>query len=392
MTRNGSTRREFIKLTGMSTLGLALSDAVTTGASAYRKSQDMNVYIGTYTSGKSEGIYLYRLNITTGELSPVYTAKGIVDPSYIALDHRHRYLYAVNEVNDFGGKKSGAISSFAIDQKTGALKLLNQQPSLGAHPCYLTVSKDNKYLLVANYTGGNVAVFPIRSDGSLGAAVAFEQYHGTGVDPKRQEGPHAHCIVLDNNQRHAYSCDLGTDKVMIYKFDSRTGKLSPNQQPWVALTPGAGPRHLTFHPKGRHAYVVNELNSSVTAFEYNDETGNLKEAQSVPTLPAAHQGPNTCADIHIAPGGRFLYCSNRGNDSIVAYEINETTGILRFIHLEPTQGKTPRNFVIDPTGNFMLVANQNSDNVVTFRLDKQTGAIAPTGHVANVPSPVCLKF
>lgn len=353
---------------------------------------DMHFYIGTYTSGKSEGIYLYRLDATTGEMSHVSTTKGVVDPSYLALDHRGKYLFAVNEVTDFGGKKSGAISAFAINQGTGDLRFLNQQASAGGAPCYLSVNRQGRFVLVANYTGGNVSVLPVRPQGSLGEIVDLDQHHGSSVNRERQEGPHAHCIVLDPAEEHAYSCDLGTDRVMIYDFNSKTGKLTPNKESWVQTSPGAGPRHITFHPDGRRAYVINELDATVSVFEHDQKTGALKEIQNLRTLPADFKGANTSADIHVAPNGRFLYCSNRGHDSIAAFEIDRGTGKLSFIQHVPTQGKNPRNFVIDPTGAFILVANQGSDNIVAFRLDRSTGKLLPTGHVANVPSPVCLKF
>ena len=386
-----STRREFLMISGIGTLGVFASGF--TGAVSPRvPPSDMFFYIGTYTSGKSEGIYLYRLNAGTGELTHVSTTKGVVDPSYLALDHRGRFLFAVNEVTDFRGKKSGAISAFAINQRTGELRFLNQSASAGGAPCYLSVNRQGKFVLVANYVGGNVSVLPVRPQGTLGEVVDLEQHNGSSVNHERQEGPHAHCIVLDTTEEHAYSCDLGTDRVMIYDFNAETGKLTPGKEPWVQTSPGAGPRHITFHPDGRRAYVINELDATVSVFEQDKKTGALKEIQNLRTLPADFKGANTSADIHIAPNGRFLYCSNRGHDSIAAFEIDKGKGKLSFIQHEPTQGKNPRNFVIDPTGAFMLVANQGSDNIVSFRLDRTTGKLLPTGHIANVPTPVCLKF
>lgn len=385
----GVARREFLKIAGLATLGCAVPELT---LARNERRGELLVYVGTYTSGKSEGIYLYRLDLTSGKLRHAATTKGVKDPSFIALAPGTRSLYAVNEVEDFGGKKSGALSSFAIDQPTGNLRLLNQQPSLGGAPCYVDVDRSGRFVLVANYSGGNIAVLPIRSDGSLGEAIDVKQYVGSSINVERQEGPHAHCIVLDPANRFAYGCDLGTDKVMIYRFDARRGKLIPGRTPWVQLKPGAGPRHITFHPDGKYAYVINELHATVTAFAHDRDRGNLKEVQTIPTLPADFTGENTSADIHVSPDGRFLYCSNRGHDSIAAFQIAPRSGELTFVAHQSSGGKAPRNFAIDPTGRFLLVANQKSDNIVTYRRDLKTGQLTATGHVAEVPSPVCLKF
>ena len=383
-------RREFLKIAGLGTLSLVLPEhAYGLGA---ERSGELLVYVGTYTSGKSEGIYLYSLNLASGELKHIATTKGVKDPSYLALAPSRRYLYAVNEVEEFAGKKSGAVSAFVVDQRTGDLRLLNQQPSLGGAPCYVVVDRTGSFVLVANYVGGNVAVLPVRNDGSLGEATDLKQDQGSSINAERQEGPHAHCIVLDPAYRFAYTCDLGTDKIMIFRFDMRRGKLIPNEIPWVQVKPGAGPRHLTFHPGGKYAYVINELHATVTAFAHDLAEGHLKEVQTIPTLPMSFKDANTSADIHVSPDGKFLYCSNRGHDSIAAFQINRRNGMLTFIARESTAGRTPRNFAIDPTGAFLLVANQNSDNIVTFRRDRKTGRLSATGHVAEVPSPVCLKF
>ncbi|HVQ38725.1 MAG TPA: lactonase family protein, partial [Pyrinomonadaceae bacterium] len=278
-----------------------------------------------------------------------------------------------------------------VNQQTGDLRLLNQQPSLGGAPCYVTVDDTGKFVLVANYVGGNVAVLPIRSDGSLGEATDLKQHQGSSINGDRQGSPHAHCIVLDEANKFAYACDLGTDKIMIYHLDERQGKLIPNDPPWAQAKPGAGPRHLTFHPNGKHAYVINEMHVTITTFAVDRRTGNLREVQTVPTLPREPTAADSGADIHVSPDGRFLYCSNRGHDSISAFEIDRG-GQLSLIAHESTRGKTPRNFAIDPTGTFLLVANQRSDSIVTFRIDSKSGRLSATGHVAEVPSPVCLKF
>ena len=385
-------RREFLKFAGLGALGLTLSELPFVRVLGAERSGELLVYVGTYTTGKSEGIYLYRLNLSSGELKHVATTKGVVNPSFLALAPSRRYLYAVNEVGDFAGKKSGAVSAFAADQRTGELRLLNQQPSLGADPCYVDVDAGGRFVLIANYTGGNVTVFPVERDGSLGPATDMKQDQGSSINRERQESPHAHCIVLDPTNRFAYQCDLGTDKIMIYRFDARNGKLLPNEQPWVQVKPGAGPRHLAFGPSGKYVLVLNELHSTVTTFARDPGKGSLKELQTLSTLPKDFTGTNTSADIHVSPDGRFLYCSNRGHDSIAIFTIDPRHGALTSVGHEFTRGMTPRNFAIDPTGRFLLVANQKSDNVVVFRIDERRGRLSPTGHIAGVPAPVCLKF
>jgi len=385
-------RREFIKTAGLSTLALALPQHGLAHVLRSARPGELLVYVGTYTSGKSEGIYLYKLNLSSGELSHVATTRDVKDPSYLTLAPSRRYLYAVNELEEFAGQKTGAVSAFAVDQRTGDLRLLNQQPSLGGSPCYVVVDRTGKFVLVANYSGGNVAVFPVDRNGSLGAAADVRQNEGSSVNTERQQGPHAHCIELDATNRFAYVCDLGTDKIMIFRFNQRQGKLIPGKVPWVQAKAGAGPRHLTFHPGGKFAYVLNELHATVTAFAHDRVDGNLKEIQTTPTLPRETTAADTGADIHVSPDGRFLYCSNRGHDSIAAFKIDQRNGGLTFVAHEPAGGKTPRNFAIDPTGTFLLVANQKSDNIVTFRRDRKTGRLSATGHAAEVPSPVCLKF
>jgi 6-phosphogluconolactonase len=384
-----NSRRELIKSIGLA--GLSLSFPFHKKAMGF-STEDLILYVGTYTRGKSEGIYLYRFNLTSGELKPLSIAKGITNPSYLAIDANRKYLYSVNETSEFSGKPTGALTAFAIDQRTGELRELNQQPSHGTSPCYTTVDPSGKFVLVANYSSGSLAVFPIKSDGSLGESSDVVQHQGKGQNQRRQEGPHAHCIVMDRSGKYAFAADLGIDKVMIYRFDAKTGKLTPNSTPFAQTKPGAGPRHFTIHPGGKFAYVINELDSTLTSFSYDNSKGVLKEMETVSTLPEGFQGNNSCADVHVHPSGKFLYGSNRGHDSIVAFTIDQRSGKLGYLAHESTQGKTPRNFGIDPTGAFLLAANQNSDTVVTFRIDQNTGKLKPSGQVTAVPTPVCLKF
>jgi len=354
--------------------------------------ESLIVYVGTYTRGENGGIYIYRIDLETGSLESIGKVTDIVNPSFLSLSPEKKNLYAVNEVQSFSGEKSGAVTSFRIDQKTGKLTPLNSKPSMGTSPCYITVDGTGKYAIVSNYSSGSVCVLPIMRDGSLGDPVEVVQHEGSSVNPKRQEAPHPHSAVLDPSNRYLYVPDLGIDKIMVYRFDSENGKLTPNDQPWVNTQPGAGPRHFTFHPNGKFAYVINELDSTVIAFSYDRESGRLEPLQTVSTLPEGYKGTNYPADIHCSPSGKFLYGSNRGHDSIVIYRIDERTGKLSLVGHESTRGSFPRNFAIDPTGRYLLVANQKSDNLIVFRINSETGTLKPTGEEINVPTPACIKF
>lgn len=349
------------------------------------------VYIGTYTSGSGE-IYVFKFNQDTGSLESVGKAMSMANPSFLAVSPNKRFLYAVNEMGSFEGGKTGAVSSYSINPETGGLTFLNARPSGGTFPCHVTVDMMGRHVLVANYSSGSVCVFPILDDGSLGEASDLVQHKGASVNPKRQEGPHAHSVTVDPSNKYVYVADLGIDKIMIYKFDSRRGRLTLNDQPWISVHPGAGPRHFTFHPDRKFAYVINELDSTITAFSYNSETGGLKAIQIISTLPEGYKGTNYPADIHVSPSGSFLYGSNRGHDSIVIYEIDKNSGRLSMIGHEPTRGRIPRNFAIDPSGRFLLVANRGSDSVVVFRVDGNTGLLKPTGGEVRVTAPACIRF
>lgn len=385
MTMDNFSRRQFLKAGGIGLLGAFV---IRTNAWS---NQDRTLYVGTYTStGKSEGIYGYGMDSSTGALTRFNSFKS-VNPSFLAIDRSKRYLYAVNEVGEYAGKPGGGVSAFAIDGATGNLRLLNEQATEGADPCHLSIDRKRKTLLVANYTGGSIAALPIRPDGTLGRAIDVKQHQGSGIK-EQQKGPHAHCIIFDRLERYALAADLGIDKVMIYRFNPSTGKLTPGKQPWAELQAGAGPRHLTLHPNGMYAYVINELDSTLTAFKYNDSYGALSHIETVSTLPSDFAGVSYCADVHVSPSGKFVYGSNRGHNSIVVFEIAARTGKLKQIEHVSTGGKWPRNFTIDPTGRFLLVANQHTDNVVIFSIDDRTGRLTPTGHAAEIPVPVCLKF
>jgi len=350
------------------------------------------VYVGTYTSKQSKGIYLFEMDGATGALTPRGVVAETTNPSFLALHPNGRFLYAVNEISNFEGTQSGAVSAFAIDTQTGRLTLLNQQSSRGSGPCHLVVDRAGKNILVANYGGGSVAALPLQENGRLGPATAFIQHEGKSVNPHRQEGPHAHAIHASPDNRFALAMDLGLDKILVYRLDAAKGTLAPNDPPAAPVAPGAGPRHFAFHPNGRFAYVINELNSTVTAFQYDARRGILKEIQTLPTLPEGLHVANWTAEVQVHPSGKFLYGSNRGHDSLVIYAIDPETGLLRYVGNQPTQGKTPRNFGIDPTGTYLLAANEQTDTIVVFRIDPQTGELKPTGHVVETPTPVCVRF
>lgn len=351
------------------------------------------VYVGTYTTdGRSRGIHRYRMHPDTGSLRPAGAVTVAANPSFLALHPRRRFIYAVNELTELAGQPSGAVTAFAVDRQSGALTLLNQRASHGGAPCYVGVDRTGKFVLVANYVGGSVAVLPIGADGRLGEATSVVRHEGSGPHPERQRSPHAHCIVVDRANQHALVTDLGTDRVIAYPFDARTGTLAVARASHAGLAPGAGPRHLVFHPGGRVVYVVNELGSTLSALQYTPETGGLREVQTVPTLAAPPAQRNAPADVHLAPSGRFLYLSNRGDDSIAVFSIHPAAGTLKLVELVSTRGSWPRNFALDPTGRFLFVANQRSDSIVGFRVDPATGRLTPTGQTVELPAPVCIRF
>lgn len=378
-------RRNFIKTTSLATLALAMP------ASLSAKSSELLAYVGTYTNKGSKGIYVCKFDLSTGELKPFSNIQSD-SPAFLAIDRKRKFLYAANEIGQFQGKSSGAVSAFSINQKTGELTFLNQQATNSPGPCSVIVDKTGKCVLSANYSGGSVSVFTTKADGSLNEVSDLVQHQGSSINPNRQKEPHAHTIIVDDSNRFAFCADLGLDKVMIYKLDAKKGKLTPNTSAFTSVKPGAGPRHFKIHPNNKFAYVINELDETVTAFAFDKKQGTLTEIQAISTLPADFTGTSYCADVHIHPSGRFLYGSNRGHDSIVVFAIDPASGKLSFVEHQSTQGKWPRNFAVDPTGQFLLVANQNTDNIVSFRIDAQTGKLTPTGKTVEISQPVCIKL
>jgi len=349
------------------------------------------VYVGTYAAADKPGIHQLELDLATGELREQAVTSGLASPSFLAFHPSRRFIYAVSEVSEYEGRKTGAVAAFAVDGKTGALTLLNRQASGGDGPCYITVAPSGRYAFVANYGGGTVSVLPIGDDGRLGAAVSVIQHRGSGPVKGRQDAPHAHSADLDPTGHVLLAADLGLDKVMAYRV-RKNGTLIPNPTPFATLPPGSGPRHLAFGKSGAFVYVISELSSTVTAFAYDSAAATLKSIETVSTLPAGFSGTSYPAEIAVSRDGRFLYGSNRGHDSIASFAIDGATGQLRPLGHTPTGGNWPRHFAIDPTGAYLLAANQRANSVVVFRIDSRTGALQPAGHQITVAEPACVAF
>ena len=355
---------------------------------------DQLVYIGTYTNSKkasveSKGIYVFGLDSKTGKLEPMGLAGEAKNPSFVALAKSKKYLYAVSEAD--GG---GVISAFSIDSKTGLLTLLNSQSTKGSGPCHVSVDPTGKIVLAANYGSGHVTSFPVKDDGSLSEAASnYLQGPASNVNAGRQKGPHAHSFNFDKAGKFAFACDLGCDKVFIYKVDAAKGTITPNEPACGTVAPGSGPRHFAFHPNGKFAYVNNEMALTVSGFSYDADKGALTPIETLSTLPAGAEtkGVST-AETQVHPNGKFVYVSNRAHDTIACYSVDEATGKLTYIENAPSIVRIPRNFGIDPTGQWMITAGQDSSNIAVLAIDQKTGKLTPTGQVLDVGSPVCVKF
>jgi 6-phosphogluconolactonase len=349
------------------------------------------MYVGGYSSPTSKGIYGYRYDANSASFTPLVLSAAVHNPSWIVTDPQHRTLYAVSEIGN-AGNENAYISSFSIDAKTGSLTFLNKMDSGGGGACHLVVDKTGKILFVANYGSGSVASFEILPDGSIGKQTGFDQHAGSGIDRVRQKGPHAHSVVLSSDNRFLFVPDLGTDRIMIYKVDAAKKTFTPNDPASASVRAGLGPRHMVFGVGDKFAYVVCEMGSSVAVFSYDRPSGILTPVQTIANLPPDFKGEDNSAEVQVDRTGHFLYASNRGNDSLTIFGIDQSKGTLTKLGLTPSQGKIPRNFAIDPAGRHLLVANQKSDDIVVFAVDQKSGALTLTEGKLNMYSPVCILF
>jgi len=348
-----------------------------------------DLLIGTYTTGSSKGIYVYRFYTESGQLAYLNQVDGINNPSYLCVSKNNRFVYSVNEI---GNKREGGATAFSFEPKEGKLTLINQRPSTGTGACYISVDKAQKHVFLANYASGALSVLPVNKDGSLSPVVQTIQDKGAGVNKKRQEGPHVHTAVLTPDEKYLLFTDLGLDKVNIYRYKSgQQQPLTPADPPFLSVMAGHGPRHIDFTPDKKYMYLITEMGGVIYVYDYDGPDS--KQLEAISMVADGYKGAIGAADIHVSPDGKFLYASNRGDaNEIVVFSINPDNGRLTFVERKPSMGKTPRNFVIDPSGNFLLVANQNSDDVFVYRINKQTGKLTLTGSKITVGNPTCLKF
>ena len=349
-------------------------------------------YVGTYTDKGSKGIYAYRFDPSSGELGDLGLVATTDNPSFLAVAADNRYLYALNEVNKFEAGETGAITTYNLDRNSGKLTQLQQVSSLGPGPAHLSLDRAGKFVLVANYDGGSIAVFPIEKDGTLGTRTAFVQHTGSSANKNRQSSPHAHQIQATADNKFVLVADLGLDELLVYRFDRKKGALSPANPPHVRVSPGSGPRHFAIAPSGKFVYLVTELSSTVIVYSFDNSSGRLTELQTISTLPKGFKGANTTAEITTDMAGKFLYVSNRGDDSIAVFAIDQGNGRLSLVEHVKTGGKEPRHFALDPTGRWLFAENQNSNDVRIFRVDPELGRLTPTSHTIEVNSPVCVVF
>lgn len=390
-TLRSRSRRTFLRTTVAGLLAWPLLVGCAHTPTTQSAGQQYLMYVGTFAKPEAESIFLYRVDAQTGAMTRVSGFRAGANPSFLTLDNKHRNLYAVNELSEYQGAPGGAVSAFAVDGRTGNLTLRNQQPSRGASPCYISLDATEKVALVANYAGGNVTALPVQADGQLAPPSYTDQHRGHGPH-KNQNTAHAHSFLPDPGNRFAFALDLGTDTVYSYRLLPSQGTVQRQATPAYVTQPGAGPRHLAFHPDGRRAYLINELNSTLVALRYDATKGTFQEIETVSTLPTNFTEFNACADVHVSPNGRFVYGSNRGHNSIVVFAIDPATGKLTLVEHVTGPINWPRNFTLDPAGRLLLVANQNGNSIVAYRVDPQTGRLTATGNTTEVPAPVCLKM
>jgi 6-phosphogluconolactonase len=371
---------------------LLVSGAFLAGPPAGADRAPLTVYVGTYTGTGSQGIYRFEFDPASGTAAAPALAATTRNPSFLALHPDGRVLYTVNEIDDYQGDKAGSVTAFTVDRATGALREIGRQSSRGADPCHLAVDPGGRWLLVANYNDGSVALLPLDDQRRPLPATVVLHHAGSGPNPERQKGPHAHAVLLDRGAHHLLSADLGADRLFVDRFDAAAGTLQANDPPAADLAPGSGPRHLAWHPSRPFLYTINELASTVSVFRYDPGRGALDLEQTIGALPPGFRGENTAAEVAASPDGRVLYTSNRGDDSLAVFAIDPATGRLSSAGRVASGGRTPRHFAIDPGGRWLLAANQNSDAIVVFRLDATTGLPQPTGESIPVTRPVCVLF
>lgn len=347
------------------------------------------VFITAFAPGEEGAIHAYHMNSNSGQLTLAHKTTDVEHPFFIAISPDNRFLYSIHAPGKFGGEQYEQVASYALKGRTGSLRLLNRQSAMGSAACYLDVDSTGKTVLLANYTTGSIASFAVKADGSLSKATTFVQHNGSSVNETRQEGPHAHCIVVSPDNRFVYVADLGLDQVLGYRLNNSRAQLIPAPQPFVRTLPGAGPRHLTFHPNKQHMYVINELANSITAFDYDSTTGQLIERQTLSTLPDDFKGTSHCADLKITPDGQFLYGTNRGHDSIATYRLDDK-GSMTLLRIESSLGGSPQNLAITRDGKFLICANMGGNNVIVFHLDSITGKLTPVGHPLAITGPSCI--
>lgn len=355
------------------------------------RAEEPILFVSAFAPGEQGAIHAYRFDSDTGRLTLLSRTSDIEHPFFLAVSPNGRFLYAIDS-EQFGDDVDEFVAAYSIDRKSGGLTRLNRQSARGRTSCYLDIDGSGRTVVVANYSSGDVAALPVREDGSLGEAASFVRHSGSSIDPKRQKGPYAHCLEISPDNRFALAADLGIDKVLIYRFDAATAKLTANEaQPFARVEPGSGPRHLTIHPNGQRVYVINELKNTVTFFDYESKAGTLKHSQTISTLPESFAGTSYCADLKITPDGRFLYGTNRGHDSIAIYRI-AADGLLHVVGIVPSLGKGPQNLLITPDGKWLLCANMPGNNVAVFKIDQQTGELTPTGEPVSVPMASCIRW
>ena len=386
-----SSRRSFL----VQLSAVAIAGRVGSARGLWASTPSNLVFAGVYTDNKgstSRGIYAFRWDPDEGTLAPLGLAVATPNPSFLTLSPDRRHLYAVNELDSFQGQKTGSVSSFAVEGDSGKLKPINMVSSMGTGPCNIAVDYTGKAVFTANYGSGSAASFRVLHGGKLSKAVSMFQYSGHVANPERQADPHAHCTTVSPDNRYVLVNDLGLDRISVYHLDPLTARLTPNDPAFYEALPGSGPRSFTFHPNGRWAYSLNEIANTVDALTWDGERGALTRVQNISTLPEGFSGPNTAATVAVDSAGRFLYTSNRGDDSVAVFAISDHDGTLKPVQHVPCGGKEPRHFALDPGNQWLLVANQDSSNIVVFSRNARSGHLTPTGREYPLSFPVCILF